>query len=177
MSNLKFPAVVALAIVGVLVSAGAVFGLRSWVAPSSDDVDLGRPTPTVTPTDVEPTDEPTEEPTATPTKKKPKPSATPSKSATPTPTPTKTKTPKPKPTTVTPTSLSTGYIESVIGQRLASTTNKPVSVGCPTTVSAKVGTSFSCAVRIQGSPPQNTSASVVIVGKKGEFKWSSGSAQ
>lgn len=179
MSTLKFPAVVVLGVVAVLLSAGAVFGLRSWVGTDEGDTDLGAsPTASATPTDdVSPTEEPSVEPSRTPT---PKPSKSPSASATPTPTPTPTPTKKatPKPTKApAPTTLSTGYIEKVISQRLATTTGDPVSVGCPGTVSAKVGTSFGCSVRIQSSPAKTTSASVVIVSSDGRFKWSSGSAQ
>ncbi|KQY59124.1 hypothetical protein ASD11_05880 [Aeromicrobium sp. Root495] len=173
MSSLKFPAVIVLGVVAVLLSAGAVFGLRSWVGTEKGDGDLGT-SPTASPS---PTDEASAEASAPPTSSPTK-SAKPTPSKTPTPTPTPTKKPTPEPTKKpAPTSLSTSYIEKVISQRLATTTGEPVSVGCPGSVSAKVGTSFGCSVRIQSSPSKATTASVVIVSSDGRFKWSSGSAQ
>ncbi len=156
-------------VVAVLVLAGGVFGLRSWVGtePTSDDaaapgVVSGSATPTPTPSPSV-----SASPSASPT---------PSRTATPTPTPTRS-TPTPTPTprrTAAPQPRSTRSTGAVVARIKASLDSKgePTSIWCPPTVSAAVGTTFTCTVAYASDPATVIAdATVRITTADGRFTW------
>lgn len=158
-------------VVGVLVVAGLVFGLRAWVGlePASDDVAGASPTVAARASAGAP---------ATPTPS----SAASSTSPTPTPTsPTSTPTtgeagrtapPAPR-TPAATTTRPTGPVVARIRSSL-DTQGRPTSIWCPPTVSAAVGTTFRCTVSYASDPSAVVAdATVRITSSRGAFTWQS----
>jgi hypothetical protein len=158
-------------VVGVLVVAGGVFGLRSWIGtePASDDAAApGVVSGTSTPSPSTPAS-----PTVTAS-----PSSTPTPSATPTPTPTRTTaTPSPTPRrTAAPEPRSTRSTGAVVARIKSSLDAKgePTSIWCPPTVPAAVGTTFGCTVAFASDPATVIAdATVRITSADGRFTWRS----
>lgn len=159
------------AVLVVLVLAGGVFGVRSWVGtePASDDAASA---PGTVPTTASPTPSASATPSPTPT---PSRTPTPSPSAdepTPTPTPTRA-TPAPRRTEPPRTTRSTGAVVAEVKASLDGR-GQPTSVWCPPTVSAAVGTAFTCTVAYASDPAVVIAdAQVRITTADGDFTWRS----
>ena len=128
---------VSLAVLGVLVVASLVFGLRSWVglAPASevDATDRSGSTPTPTPS---PSASAPGKPASEPTTSAPKPRALPR--------------------------MSTASAAALVKSRL-DRKGRSTSVVCPPSVPAVVGTRFTCAVSFAGSPGRVVADATVTV--------------
>lgn len=155
----------------VLVLAGGIFGLRSWVgtdAASDDSASPGVVSESVAPTpsasvSASPTTEPTPSatPSATPTRTTAVPRAT---SA-----PRRTAAPPPR------TTRTTGAVVARIRSSLDAK-GEPTSVWCPPRVSAAVGTTFTCTVAYASAPATVIAdATVRITSRQGQFTWRSSS--
>lgn len=152
----------------VLVLAGGVFGIRSWVGtePASEDAASQVVGGSVTPSpsaSVSAEPSPSARPSATPTPSR----TTPSPTATPT--PRRTAAPAPR------TTRSTGAVVARITSSLDAK-GRPTSVWCPPRVSAAVGTTFTCTVAYAAEPATVIAdATVRITSRQGEFSWRSSS--
>lgn len=155
----------------VLVLAGGIFGLRSWVgtdAASDDSASPGVVSESVVPT-------PSASVSASPTTE-PTPSATPS--ATPTRTtavPRTTSAPRRTTAAASRTTRTTGAVVARIKASLDAK-GQPTSVWCPPRVSAAVGTTFTCTVAYSAAPATVIAdAKVRITSREGQFTWRSSS--
>jgi len=157
----------------VLVLAGGIFGLRSWVgtdAASDDSASPGVVSESVAPT-------PSAGASASPTTES-TPSATPS--ATPTPTrttavPRTTSAPRRTTAAAPRTTRTTGAVVARIKASLDAK-GRPTSVWCPPRVSAAVGTTFTCTVAYAAAPATVIAdATVRITSREGQFTWRSSS--
>lgn len=66
---------------------------------------------------------------------------------------------------------ATDYIEDGIAQRLTRVSGQKTRVRCPSVVSAKVGTSFTCKVRYANEDAVVSIAKVKIDGPDGHYSW------
>lgn len=83
-------------------------------------------------------------------------------------------TPEPKPsTTESPKGpqRATDYVENGIARRLTQVSGQNTRVTCPSPVSAKVGTSFTCKVRYANKDAVVSIAKVKIDGPDGHYTW------
>ena len=151
-------------VVTVLVLAGGVFGLRSWVGTEGSDE-------RVAPNTVGQTVTPTPTPTPTPTLRA---SASPSAEPSPSATPRRTATPRPPQQGPAPrTTRSTAAVVSQIRSSLDAQ-GRATTVACPASVPAAVGTTFSCTVAYADRPGVVVAdASVRITSASGRFTWRS----
>ncbi|MCX6408023.1 MAG: hypothetical protein NTV28_13990 [Propionibacteriales bacterium] len=166
----------------VLVLAGGVFGLRSWLG--TDTTEGGdqraageRVMPTRSPAaepsvSVSPTHSASPSPSASPSVS-PSPKASPTPSASPT--PTRSTAPRPArpapaaPRTVRSTAAVSAQVKAALDAR-----GRPTVVSCPRSVPAAVGTRFSCAVAYAAQPSVVVADALVqITSADGTFSWRS----
>ncbi len=151
------------AIVTLLLVAGGIFALRSWIGLEAGETSSSSANPEAT---VTATVEPSPSDSTPTPRDTPEPEPTPDSEPTPEPTPE-----EPRP--VGPGTVSTGAAVASITGRL-NAKGPDVSVWCPYRVSAAVGTRFTCAVARADAPSRVIAdAYVTVIASYGEFRWRS----
>lgn len=169
----RWKLVLPVGVLAVLLLAGGVFGVRSWLgvddavaaggAPASERVVPTRSPAAPVVASPTPTPERTEKPRR---KSTPKPSPTPTQAST---EPPATPTPTPAARTTRSTAAAASQIKTALDAR-----GKRTLVSCPATVAAAVGTRFSCTVAYASAPSTVVAdARVRITSAEGTFTWTS----